>query len=320
MSDISFNERDTLWTERYRPKKIEDCVLPTHLATQFKGIIEKGEMPNMLFSGGAGAGKTTAAKALCNELDMEWILINTSNERNIDVLRTTITGFASAASLNGNLKCVILDEFDYSNANTLQPALRSAMEELSRNCRFILTCNYPNRIIDAIHSRCASYKFEIPSAERPKLATKVFTRINSILDNEGVTYDKQSVAALVQKYFPDFRRMLNELQRYALVNGTIDENILKNSGGVKIDDFVQAMKEKSFKKTRQWIANNALEQDVNIIFRKIFDSMYDFVEPSSIPTLVLLIADYQYKGAIVADPEINLAAFSVAVMQEIEFK
>ena len=320
MSDIVFNEKDTLWTEKYRPQKIEDCVLPKHLKDQFKGIIEKGEMPNMIFSGGAGSGKTTAAKALCNELGYDWILINTSNERNLDVLRTTISSFASTMSITGSMKCVILDEFDYSNANTLQPALRSAMEELSRNCRFILTCNYPNRIIDPIHSRCASYKFEIPADEKAPLAMKVFGRINKILENESITYDKQSVASLVQRYFPDFRRMLNELQRYAIINGTIDENILKSAGGVKIDDFVAALKKRSFKDARKWIVDNAVDQDPNIIFRKIFDSMYEYVEPTSIPNLVLLIADYQYKGMTAADPEINLAAFSVAVMHEIQFK
>ena len=307
-----------LWVEKYRPRSITETVLPHHLKDVFTKILENGELPNMLFSGTAGVGKTTVAKALCNELDLDYIIINGSEEGNIDTLRGKIKQFASTVSLMGGYKVVILDEADYLNPQSTQPALRGFIEEFSNNCRFILTCNFKNRIIEPLHSRCSVYEFGIPNAEKPEVALSIFERTKDILTKEGVEFDPKVVVELVQKFFPDFRRLLNELQRYA-ISGKIDAGILVNVGDANYDNLFKALKEKNFKSMRGWVANNA-DLDTVSIFRSIYDKMNDKVEPASIPQLVLILADYQYKDAFVADHELNIVACLTECMANVKFK
>ena len=312
------NKQEFLWVEKYRPRTVEDTILPNSLKTIFKKIVEGGELPNMLFTGTAGVGKTTVAKALCNELDLDYILINGSEEGNIETLRGKIKQFASTVSLAGGYKVVILDEADYLNPQSTQPALRGFIEEFSNNCRFILTCNFKNRIIEPLHSRCSVYEFGIPRDEKPAIAAGIFERVTTILDKEGVEYDKKVVAEVVQKHFPDFRRVLNECQRYA-ISGRIDAGILVNVGDANYDTLFKSLKEKNFKSMRGWVANNA-DLDSSSIFRSLYDRMYDYVDPGSIPQLVLILADYQYKDAFVADHELNIVACLTEVMANVKFK
>ncbi len=307
-----------LWVERYRPKKIEDCILPQDLKDTFQDFVNKGELPNMLLCGSAGTGKTTIARALCEELGCDYIIINSSLENGIDTLRTKIANFCSTVSFSGGTKVVILDEFDHANQNSFQPAFRAFLEEFSNNVRFILTCNYKNRIIEPIHSRCAVFEFAIDKADRPKIAAKFMHRLKDILNKEEVQFDEKVVAALLMKHFPDYRRVLNELQRYAS-SGTIDEGILANVQEVSIRGLIKALKEKDFKSMRKWVVEN-IDNDVSLIYRKIYDNMYDISKPQSIPNLVLLLADYQYKSAFVADQEINLVACLTECMATIEFQ
>ena len=307
-----------LWVERYRPKKIEDCILPQDLKDTFQDFVNKGELPNMLLCGSAGTGKTTIARALCEELGCDYIIINSSLENGIDTLRTKIANFCSTVSFSGGTKVVILDEFDHANQNSFQPAFRAFLEEFSNNVRFILTCNYKNRIIEPIHSRCAVFEFAIDKADRPKIAAKFMHRLKDILNKEEVQFDEKVVAALLMKHFPDYRRVLNELQRYAS-SGTIDEGILANVQEVSIKGLIKALKEKDFKSMRKWVVEN-IDNDVSLIYRKIYDNMYDISKPQSIPNLVLLLADYQYKTAFVADQEINLVACLTECMATIEFQ
>lgn len=307
-----------LWCEKYRPRTIQDTILPTNLRSVFSKIVEGGELPNMLFSGTAGVGKTTVAKALCNELDLDYIVINGSEEGNIDTLRGKIKQFASTVSLQGGYKVVILDEADYLNPQSTQPALRGFIEEFSNNCRFILTCNFKNRIIEPLHSRCSVYEFGIPREEKPGIAGAIFNKVLAILDKEGVEHDKKVVAELVQKHFPDFRRVLNELQRYA-ISGRIDAGLLVNVGDANYDTLFKALKEKNFKAMRGWVVNN-IDVEPHAIMRSIYDKMYDYVEPASIPQLVLVLADYQYKDAFVADHELNMVACLTEVMANVKFK
>jgi len=307
-----------LWVEKYRPQKIDDCVLSNQIKKTFNDIVGSGESQNLLLSGGAGCGKTTIAKALCYELDTDWIMINCSEDGNIDTLRTKIRNFASTVSLSGNKKVVILDEFDYSNAQSMQPALRGFIEEFSKNCRFILTCNYKNRIISPIHSRCTCIDFKIPTSEKPKLASKILDRIKMILDTEGIGYEEKVLAELVMKYFPDFRRIINELQRYS-VAGVIDVGILSQIGDIKLKELISAMKEKDFTKVRKWVVDN-IDNDQTQLFRKLYEGMYSNLIKQSIPQSVLVLAEYQYKAAFVADHEINMTACLTELMMHCEFK
>ena len=307
-----------LWVEKYRPATINDCVLPNSLKTIFKEIITRGQLPNMLFSGTAGVGKTTVAKALCNELDLDYIIINGSEEGNIDTLRGKIKQFASSVSLQGGYKVVILDEADYLNPQSTQPALRGFIEEFSNNCRFIMTCNFKNRIIEPLHSRCSVYEFAIPNDQKPVIAGMFFKRLMDILSAENVAFDKAVLAQLVERYFPDWRRVLNECQRYS-VSGSIDAGVLVNLGDSNITSLMDKLKGKDFKGMRQWVVNN-IDTEPQAIFRAVYDKMADHLQPQSIPQVVLILADYQYKNAFVADHEMNVVACMTEIMAGAEWK
>ena len=313
---MDYRENEFLWVEKYRPLTLEDCILPADQKHIFQEMLSKGEIQNMLLCGSAGVGKTTIARALCEELGTDYIIINGSEESGIDVLRTKIKQFASTVSFSGKTKVVILDEADYLNPNSTQPALRAFIEEFSSNCRFIFTCNFKNRIIPPLHSRCAVIEFKIGKEERPKIAARFFKRVNEILANEKVEADPKVVAKVLEKHFPDYRRVLNELQRYAS-SGKIDEGILVNMGEVNMQDLISALKDKDWKKMRTWVVNN-LDNDPQTLFRKIYDTLLDSVV--QVPQLVLLLADYQYKAAFCADQEINLVACLTEIMASVEFK
>lgn len=307
-----------LFVEKYRPQKVQDCILPARTLSVAQSFVDKGSIPNLLLSGPAGTGKTTLAIALCKELDYDYMVINGSNEgRLIDTLRTKVVDFASSVSFSGSRKIVILDEADYI-PDTVQAALRNFIEEFSRNCGFVLTCNFPNRIIEPLHSRTTTIDFTIPSEERPELAKKMFTRVMEILDENDITYDKKAVGAVVKQFFPDFRRTLNEIQRYAST-GNIDSGILAVSGSTDISDLVKYLGEKDFKEMRRWVATTP-NLEMSNLCRKLYDSAYDVCKPESIPQLVLILADYQYKHSFVADKEINIAAMCVQIMMDVEFK
>ena len=305
-----------LWVEKYRPHTIDDCILPDDQKTYFTQMLEKGELQNMLLCGTAGVGKTTVARALCEQLGADYIIINGSEESGIDVLRTKIKQFASTVSFSGGTKVVILDEADYLNPNSTQPALRGFIEEFANNCRFILTCNYKNRIIPPLHSRCAVVEFKLPRTEKQKMASLFFNRVVTILTDENVEFDKKVVAKVIEKYFPDYRRVLNELQRYSSA-GRVDEGIFVNLGESNMADLQSSLKAKDWKKMRTWVVNN-LDNDPVAIMRKIYDHILPNVV--SVPQLVLILADYQYKSAFVADQEINLVACLTEVMANVEFK
>jgi DNA polymerase III delta prime subunit len=307
-----------LWVEKYRPSTIDECILPDSIKKTFKDMVASGELQNLLLSGGAGCGKTTIAKALCAELDAEYIMINCSEDGNIDTLRTKIRNFASTVSMTGQKKIVILDEFDYSNAQSTQPALRGFIEEFSDNCRFILTCNFKNRIISPLHSRCTMIEFRIPNKEKPKLAMNLLERVGEILNKESIPYEEPVLAELINKHFPDFRRIINELQRYS-VAGTIDVGILTELGEIQIKSLVKSMKTKNFKDVRKWVVEN-LDNDQTQIFRKLYDALNEHLEPASVPQAILIIAEYQYKAAFVADHEINMTACLAELMIGCEIK
>jgi len=307
-----------LWVEKYRPKTISECILTSDLYKTFTQIIEQGEIQNMMFTGSAGTGKTTVARALCNVLDLDYIIINGSDESGIDTLRNKIKQFASSVSLSGGYKVVILDEADYLNPQSTQPALRGFIEEFSANCRFILTCNFKNRIIEPLHSRCSVIEFAIPKKEREALASSFMNRIMNILREETINYDEQVIAELIMKYFPDFRRTINELQRYSTF-GKIDSGILVNATDITIDTLMSSLKMKDFKKMRQWVADN-IDIEPASMFRKMYDNMNEHVEPSSIPQMVLILADYQYKNSFVADHELNMVACCTEIMAGVKFK
>ena len=307
-----------LWVEKYRPKTINDCVLPAHIKTTFKQIVNGGELHNMLLTGTAGLGKTTVAKALCNELNLDYLLINGSEESGIDTLRNKIKQFASSISLQGGYKVVILDEADYLNPQSTQPALRGFIEEFSNNCRFILTCNFKNRIIEPLHSRCSVVEFNIPKKESERLCSVMMARLMLILDNEGIKYDNGVLAELIMKYMPDWRRVINELQRYS-TSGVIDSGILVSLNDVSVNELMSSLKIKDFKKMRQWVANN-IDSDPASLFRKLYDNMNEYVVPESIPQMVLILADYQYKNSFVSDHELNLVACCTELMAGVKFK
>ena len=306
-----------LWVEKYRPAKVEDCILPDSIKTTFLDYVARKEIPNLLLSGSAGVGKTTIAKALCEEVGCDYIVINGSDESGIDVLRTKIKNYASSVSLAGGRKVVIIDEADYLNPNSTQPALRGAIEEFSSNCSFIFTCNFKNRIIDPIHSRCSVIDFKI-NGNKAKMAASFMKRVEWILDQEKVTYDKDVVAAVIMKHFPDNRRVLNELQRYS-VSGTIDKGILSNIADVELGSLITALKSKDFASTRKWVTSN-LDNDPVKIYRKLYDGLYELLKPNSVPQLVLILAKYQYQAAFVADHEINMVACLTEIMVDCEFK
>ena len=307
-----------LWVEKYRPSKIDDCILPKNLKETFKQFVQSGELPNFLFCGTAGVGKTTVAKALCNEIGAEYLLINGSEESGIDVLRTKIKSFASTVSLTDAKKVVILDEADYLNPNSTQPALRAFIEEFSNNCRFIFTCNFKNRIIEPLHSRCSVIDFKIENSEKQEIAASFFKRTMGILKQENIEADQKVVAELVTKHFPDWRRVLNELQRYS-VSGKIDAGILVNMTEDSFKELVKHMKERNFTEVRKWVAKNGDSETINI-FKQLYNTASEHMESASIPQLVLILADYQYKAAFVADHELNLMAALTEVMAQCKMK
>ena len=306
-----------LWVEKYRPQKITDCILPESIKKTFIEFVVQKEIPNLLLAGGSGVGKTTVARALCEELHSDYIIINGSEESGIDVLRTKIKQFASTVSLQGGTKVVILDEADYLNPQSTQPALRGFIEEFHKNCRFIFTCNFKNRIIEPLHSRCSVIEFKI-NGNKNQLAHEFMGRAESILKEEQIGFDDKVIAELIMKHFPDWRRVLNELQRYS-VSGTIDSGILVNLAEVNLTELMSFLKKKEFGKVRQWVVNN-IDNDPVKVFRKVYEKLYDFMKPESIPNAVIILGDYQYKSAFVADQEINLLACLTEIMSECRFK
>jgi len=308
--------KEFLFVEKYRPRTISECVLPKSLKDTFQSIIDKGELPNMMFTGSAGIGKTTVARALCNELGLDYMMINGSEDGNIDTLRGKIKQFASTISLQGGQKVVILDEADYLNPQSTQPALRGFIEEFSKNCRFILTCNFKNRIIDPLHSRCSIYEFNLGNKE--KMAMAFMHRLQFILDSENIKYENQVLAELIMKYIPDWRRVINECQRYGM-SGVIDTGILVTLSESSIKSLMKDLKSKNFKSMRKWVSDN-IDVESAKLFRMVYDNMITYVEPSSVPALVLILADYSYKDSFVADHELNVVACMTEIMSQIKFK
>ena len=303
-----------LWVEKYRPKTVADTILPEELKNTFQQFVDQGKIPNLILAGSAGVGKTTIARAMLDQLDCDYIVINGSMNGNIDTLRNEILNFASSISLSGGRKYVILDEADYLNANSTQPALRNFMEEFSRNCGFILTCNFKNRIIEPLHSRCSVVDFKISKKDMAKLAMQFMKRVNFILNTENVKYESAVVAEVITKYFPDWRRVLNELQRYS-ATGSIDSGILANIQETNLRELIGFMKDKNFTEVRKWVKNNT-DADVNNLYNQFYDSLVQFFQTKDIPMLVSLIAKFQYQNAFVANSEINFAAFIAEIMME----
>ena len=307
-----------LWVEQYRPKDVESCILPKELKETFVEFVKQGEIPNLILSGSSGVGKTTIAKAMLDQLESTYMMINGTEESGIDVLRTKIKNFASTVSLHGGRKYLIMDEADYLNPQSTQPAMRGFMEEFHKNCGFIFTCNYKNRIIPALQSRCSVINFDIPTNEKQKLASDFFARTITILEQSQVKYDKRVVAEVINKFFPDWRRVLNELQRYS-VSGNIDAGILVNITEINIKELMAAMKEKEFTNVRRWVVDN-LDNDPVRIFRSLYNSLYDHLDGTSIPHAVVILGEYQYKAAFVADQEINMLACLTEIMARGKFK
>ena len=305
-----------LWVETHRPQTIRDCILPERLKKPFQEYVNQKSIPNLLLAGGPGVGKTTVAKAMCNEVGCDYLVINGSDESGIDTFRVKIKNYASSMSLAGGRKVIIIDEADYLNPNSTQPALRNAIEEFASNCSFIFTCNYKNRIIEPLHSRCAVVDFTLKNGDKAKMAKEFFVRIKEILRSKSVDFEDKVVAELIKKHFPDFRRVINELQRYSQF-GKIDSGVLAQIANVSISEIVKHMKEKDFGSLRKWVASG--DYDANVVFRQVYDALYDVLKPQSIPQAVLILADYQYKQAFVADGEINLVACLVELMGNCEF-
>ena len=305
-----------LWTEKYRPQSINDCILPDRLKQPFQEYVNQKQIPNLLLAGGAGVGKTTVAKAMCNEIGCDFMVINGSDESGIDTFRTKIKNYASSMSLSGGRKVIIIDEADYLNPNSTQPALRNAIEEFASNCSFIFTCNYKNRIIEPLHSRCAVIDFGLKNGEKAKMASAFFKRIQSILQSEKIDADEKVLAELIKKHFPDFRRVLNELQRYSQF-GKIDTGILVQIADISVDELSKHIVAKDFGAIRKWVATH--EIDNTTLFRKLYDTLSDVLKPSSVPQAVVILADYQYKAAFVADQEINTVACLTEIMVNCEF-
>ena len=309
--------KDILWVERYRPSTIDDLILPESIKTTFSEIISQGKIPNLILSGSAGTGKTSAAMVLCKSLDCDYMIINGSDEgRLIETLRNKLTQYCSSVSMSGGRKVVIIDEADYMTPDSVQPAMRGFIEKFSSNCSFIFTCNFKNRIIEPIHSRCAVIDY---SATDPRqMAGEFLARCNFILKENEIGFEEPVVAELIMKHFPDFRRVLNELQRYS-VSGNIDSGILLNISDANMNELAEALKTKNFKEVRSWVVNN-LDNDPQKVYRKIYDKLYEKCDPSSIPAIILNIAEYQYKSAFVGDQEINLMACLVEIMSNAKFK
>jgi DNA polymerase III delta prime subunit len=305
-----------LWTEKYRPKNIEDCILPERLKKPFQEYVTQKNIPNLLLTGGAGVGKTTVAKAMCNEIGCDFMIINGSDENGIDMVRNKITNYASSMSFTGGRKVIIIDEADYLSANA-QAAFRNAIEEFAGNCSFIFTCNFKNKIIEPLHSRCAVIEFTLKASEKSSMATQFFKRIQTILSAEEITYETPVVAELIKKHFPDFRRVINELQRFSKF-GKIDTGVLAQIIDVSLADIIKFIKDKDFGAIRKWVASN--DVDPASLYRKLYDNLYEVLKPQSIPQAVVIIADYQYKQAFVADQEINLVACLTELMVSLEFK
>lgn len=308
---------DFLWVERYRPKKVADCILPERIKKAFQEYVDKGSIPNLMLTGSAGVGKTTVAMAMCEEIGLNHLFINSSEERGIDMLRTKIRGYASTISLTGGRKVIILDEADYLTPEA-QAGLRGAIEEYSDNCTFIFTCNFKSRLIDALHSRCSVIDFSLKQEEKPKMAMLLFKRLSTILDKESVTYDKAVLQQIVGKYFPDYRRTLNELQRYSS-SGSIDAGTLSQVSDVrKITELVGFLKEGNFGEMRKWVVANSDIEPARI-YRRIYDSLFEYFKSESIPQAVVILGKYQYQAAFVADQEINLVACLTEIMVDCEF-
>ena len=307
-----------LWVEKFRPNTIHDCILPDELKKTFGLFVQDKHIPNMILSGGPGVGKTTVAKAMIDEIGSTYMMINGSEESGIDVLRTKIKNFASTVSLEGGRKYLIIDEADYLNPQSTQPALRGFMEEFHKNCGFILTCNFKNRLIPPLHSRCSVVDFIIPNDQKPKLASRFFARVGDILNSEGVKFEPKAVAELMNKFFPDWRRVLNELQRYS-ASGQIDAGVLVNISESNLNELYRNLKDKNLTEVRRWVVNN-LDNDSVRIFRRVYDSLYDYLDSSTIPHAVVILAEYQYKSAFVADQEINMLAFFTELMGQVKFK
>lgn len=305
-----------LWVEKYRPATVKDSIIPERLKLPFQEYVNQKNIPNLLLTGSAGVGKTTIAKAMCNEVGCDYMVLNGSDENGVDTIRFKVKNYASSMSFSGGRKVIIIDEADYLTPNA-QAILRNAIEEFSINCSFIFTCNYKSKIIEPIHSRCAVIDFTLKNEEKTKMASAFFKRIESILDSEKVEYDAKVIVEVVKKHFPDFRRVINELQRYAQL-GKIDVGILSQVGDVSITQLVKHLKEKDFTSVRKWVATNNVDNAT--LFRKLYDSLYDILEPHSIPQIVIVLADYQYKQAFVADQEINLVACLTEIMAAAEFK
>ena len=307
-----------LWVEEYRPKDVGSCILPKNLKETFTEFVESDTIPNLILSGGPGVGKTTIAKAMLEQIGATYMMINGSEESGIDVLRTKIKNFASTVSLEGGRKYLILDEADYLNPQSTQPALRGLMEEFHNNCGFILTCNYKNRLIEPLHSRCSVVEFSIPKSEKQKLASGFMKRVISILDTEKIKYEKRVIAEVINTHFPDWRRTLNELQRYS-VSGNIDAGILVNLSDVNIKELMHYMKNKEFTNVRKWVVEN-LDNDSVHLLRSVYNNLYDYVDGSTIPHIVVILGEYQYKSAFVADQEINILACLTEIMSRAKFK
>ena len=308
---------DFLWVEKYRPHKISDCVLPSDLQEPFSDFVDQGKVPNLILTGGPGTGKTTAAKALCDETKTDFLMVNGSDEgRSIDTVRTTLNQFCSSVSMTGNRKAIIMDEADYMNADSVQPALRGFIEKFGNNVSFLFTCNYPSRIIDPIHSRCSVLDFSIPVNEKPKIAEEYLFLVEGILQKEDVKFERKVLIQLIMKHFPDFRRVLNELQRYS-VSGTIDVGILSNLNEINLTELVNGLRGKKFSEVRKWVNQN-MDQDTAKLYRKLYDNFSQYLKPQSVPQAILIIADYQYKSAFVADHEINLTACLTELMLQCE--
>jgi DNA polymerase III delta prime subunit len=310
--------KDFLWCEKYRPQKVADTILPSALKQTFQNIVNTGNMPNMLLTGTAGLGKTTVAKAMCKELGLDYILINGSEEGNIDTLRGKIKQFASSVSLQGGYKVVILDEADYLNPQSTQPALRGFMEEFANNCRFILTCNFKNRIIEPLHSRCGVYEFNTSKKDLIPLAEQMMQRLQFILQSENVEHNPKVLVELIMKFAPDWRRVINEIQRHS-ISGVLNTDVLLGSVNGNVKELASFLKSKDFKKMRSWVVNN-MDQDTVSIFRGLYDNVNEYVEAHSIPQLILILADYQYKAAFVADHELNVVACMTEIMANVSFK
>ena len=311
---------DFIWVEKYRPKTISECILPNTTKKTFQDFLDKGEIPNMLLAGPPGIGKTTVAKALCNELGADVYVINGSDEgRFLDTVRNNAKNFASTVSLTATAKhkVIIIDEAD-NTSNDVQLCLRAFIEEFAGNCRFIFTCNYKNKILEPLHSRCSVVEFGIKGKDRQSIAAQFFKRIQEILDSEGIEYDNKVLVELINKHFPDWRRVLNEVQRYS-VSGKIDAGILASFSDVAVNELVKNLKDKNFAEVRKWIVGN-LDNDTTVLLRRIYDACYESLVPASIPAAVLVLAKYQYQGAFVADQEINMLACLTELMVECEFK